>query len=127
MSLAMFESRREGPPERRGTSDPPTALTDCTIHHSLTSVSTRNPKAALFWFLFLSISYAGERSTFKLLVDRVGPFRLFSAELILGGHALLTGIGMALGHFVWNRRSSNENSRNGVGLGLPLADVGCEW
>ncbi|EJK45426.1 hypothetical protein THAOC_35960 [Thalassiosira oceanica] len=94
-----------------------------STHHPLTTVSNRNPKAALFWFLFLSISYASERSTFKLLVDRVGPFRLFSVELILGGHALLTGIGMGLG-FLWNRSSSNEHGRNGIGLGLPLADVG---
>ena len=115
----------EGPPILPADYWTPAVLP--VTRHPLTAVVSRNPKAALFWFLFLSISYAGERSTFKLLVDRVGPFRLFSVELILGGHALLTGIGIVLGHFLSNRSSSNENGRNGVGLGLPLADVGCEW
>ena len=86
--------------------------------------STRNRTAAIFWFIFLSTSYASERSTFKLLVDRVGPFRLFSAELILGSHALFTAMGMLIGHFF--RKEKKEHEGNTFGLGIPLADVGCE-
>ena len=88
--------------------------------------STRNRTAAIFWFIFLSTSYASERSTFKLLVDRVGPFRLFSAELILGTHALFTAMGMLIGHFFF-RKEKKEHEGNSFGLGIPLADVGCEF
>jgi len=43
--------------------------------------STRNSTAAIFWFVVLFVSYALERCTFKLLVDRVSPFRLLFAVL----------------------------------------------
>jgi len=88
--------------------------------------STRNNTAAIFWFIFLATSYASERSTFKLLVDRVCPFRLFSAELILGGHALFIGLGMLIGHlFKKEKKEHNIPDVSGFGLGgLPLADIG---
>ena len=105
-----------------------------------TTTTRRNRTAAIFWFVFLITSYASERSTFKLLVDRVVPFRLFSAELILGAHALLTGMGMLVGSWMSMRRDDNNgrggkgggggefdaNVLGGFGLGLPLADVGRE-
>ncbi|KAL9183067.1 hypothetical protein ACHAXT_004854 [Thalassiosira profunda] len=88
--------------------------------------ATRNRTAAIFWFIFLFTSYASERSTFKLLVDRVVPFRLFSAELILGAHALLTGLGMLIGKLLCKseEKGFQSSETSGFGLGLPLADVG---
>ena len=88
--------------------------------------STRNNTAVIFWFIFLATSYASERSTFKLLVDRVCPFRLFSAELILGGHAVFIGLGMLIGHlFKKEKKEHGMPDGSGFGLGgLPLADIG---
>lgn len=103
---------------------------------------TRNRTAAIVWFVLLSSSYAFERSTFKLLVDRVGPFRLFAAELILGTHALLTALGMAMGRlYLRNSKDKRDMDNNvlmaemrmgagggsGMFSGLPLADVACKF
>ena len=103
---------------------------------------TRNRTAAIVWFVLLSSSYAFERSTFKLLVDRVGPFRLFAAELILGTHALLTALGMAMGRlYLRNSKDKRDIDTNvlmaemrmgagggsGMFSGLPLADVACKF
>jgi len=109
------------------------------IYNAITggTANARNKTAALFWFLLLSFSYASERSTFKLIVDRVGPFRLFSAELIVGAHAILLGL-VLVGGVVWKKElhewsggggGSGNRYRGGVmesggGLGVPLADVG---
>ena len=96
-----------------------------------TSTQRNRTAAIIFWFIFLATSYASERSTFKLLVDRVGPFRLFSAELILGAHAVFTGLCMLLGRLFRKEKKEYEMAENGgvVGFGLsgfPLADVGCK-
>ncbi|KAL7535702.1 hypothetical protein ACHAXR_006676 [Thalassiosira sp. AJA248-18] len=69
----------------------------------------------------------GGHSLRHLLVDRVVPFRLFSAELILGAHALLTGVGMLMGNYFWRKEKKDfemSDRRGGGWLGLPLADVG---
>ena len=96
-----------------------------------TSTQRNRTAAIIFWFIFLATSYASERSTFKLLVDRVGPFRLFSAELILGAHAVFTGLCMLLGRLFRKEKKEYEMAENGgvVGFGLsgfPIADVGCK-
>ena len=93
-----------------------------------TTAPTRNRTAVLFWFLLLSLSYASERSTFKLIVDRVGPFRLFSAELIVGCHAALLGLIVLVGE-EWRRRDKNDEGLyfGSRGLPIPLADIGCEY
>jgi hypothetical protein len=69
-----------------------------------------------FWFFLLATSYAGERSTFYLIVDRTGPFRLFSAEMITASHAILLCVGMMISAI--SRRDFHLGK-----LGIPLVDV----
>lgn len=72
-----------------------------------------------FWFTMLATAYALERTTFKLLVDRTGPFRLFSAVVLTATHAMLLGLGMVIARLVnktWGRGFKT--------LGIPLVDVG---
>jgi hypothetical protein len=82
----------------------------------------------LFWFVVLAGGYATERSTFKLLVDRAGPFRLFSVEMVTISHAIMLGSWMVVSNIYQNRQvasnDSNESSR--IPLGIPLVDVGCK-
>ena len=78
--------------------------------------SRRNHLIVLFWFVVLAASYAGERSTYKLLVDRAGPFRLFAVEMVTATHAIMLGIGMFLTYIM-------KQSQN-IPLGIPLVDVG---
>jgi hypothetical protein len=77
----------------------------------------RNHLVVLFWFVILALSYAGERSTFKLLVDRTAPFRLLTVEAVTGAHALLLGIIVMTGYFL-------KTSSSKIKLGIPLIDVG---
>lgn len=72
-----------------------------------------------FWFTMLATAYALERTTFKLLVDRTGPFRLFSAVVLTATHAILLSLGMVISRLVnktWGRGFKT--------LGIPLVDVG---
>jgi len=74
-----------------------------------------------FWFTMLATSYAVERTTFKLLVDQTGPFRLFSTLVLTGTHAMLLSFGMVISRLmnkVWGRGFKT--------LGVPLVDVGCK-
>jgi hypothetical protein len=75
----------------------------------------------LFWFTLLAVSYALERTTFKLLVDRMGPFRLFSAIVLTGSHALVLSMGLLIGRLV--RKTWGRGFRS---LGIPVVDVGCK-
>lgn len=69
----------------------------------------------LFWFVVLSTSLATERSTFKLLVDRAGPFRLFSVEMVTGIHSLLLLLGLSIS--CWTKQPQ-------LPLGISVVDVG---
>jgi hypothetical protein len=71
----------------------------------------------LFWFVILAMSYAGERSSFKLLVDKAGPFRLFAVEMVTGTHALILGLILLIGYFVGHTQQIKR-------LGVPIIDVG---
>lgn len=95
-------------------------LWDSPSRNGPTEVTRRNHFIVFFWFFILAISYALERSTFKLLVDRSGPFRLFSVEMITCTHAVLTGMGMFLSAF--SRKDFKFQP-----LGIPVVDVGCKW
>ena len=80
-------------------------------------VSRKNHCVVLFWFFILAASYASERSAFKLLVDRTGPFRLFTVEVITFSHALIVGLGMLISAIA--RRNFSMKP-----LGIPIVDVG---
>ena len=82
------------------------------------NISRRNQLVVLFWFFVLATAYAGERSTFYLLVDRTGPFRLFSAAMITASHAVMLGLGMLVSAV--SRRNFHFKA-----LGIPIVDVGC--
>lgn len=80
-------------------------------------LSRRNHYIVFFWFFVLAISYALERSTFKFLVDRSGPFRLFAVEMVTFTHALMTGLGMLISAL--SRKNFSIQA-----LGIPIVDVG---
>lgn len=80
----------------------------------------RNKVVVLFWFFLLALAYAVERTTFKFLVDRAGPFRLFSVEMLTLCHAILLGLGMVMSA-LYRRKLSIKQP-----LGVPLVDVGCK-
>ena len=91
---------------------------------SVAQVRRRSYLIVLFWFFVLAGAYATERSTFKLLVDRAGPFRLFSVEMVTLTHALMLGAWMVVSRIYQSRQERDEGSR--IPLGIPLVDVGCE-
>lgn len=83
------------------------------------NVSRRSKAVVFFWFFILSLFYTAERTTFKFLVDRAGPFRLFAVELVAASHALMLAIGMMISAI--SRKEFGISS-----LGIPIIDVGCE-
>eukprot|EP00934_Nitzschia_sp_Nitz4_P001648 Nitzschia sp. Nitz4//scaffold3_size479765//168785//170480//NITZ4_000069-RA/size479765-augustus-gene-0.34-mRNA-1//-1//CDS//3329550665//1648//frame0 len=80
-------------------------------------VSGRKKYIVFLWFFILAVSYASERYTFKLLVDRSGPFRLFAVEMLTFSHALMIGLGMLVSAI------SRKNFAMEP-LGIPIVDVG---
>lgn len=80
-------------------------------------IRRRNHYVILFWFFILAISYTAERVSFKLLVDRSGPFRLLAVEAVAFVHALMVGGGMLA--FAISRKDFSMQP-----LGIPLVDVG---
>jgi hypothetical protein len=94
-------------------------LWDSPSQNNTPEISRRNHYIIFFWFFVLASSYAMERSTFKLLADRSGPFRLFAVEMVTLTHALMLGAGMLISAFI--RKDFAFHS-----LGIPVVDVGCE-
>ena len=80
-------------------------------------IRRRNHYVIMFWFFILAISYTAERVSFKLLVDRSGPFRLLAVEVVAFVHALMVGGGMLA--FAISRKDFSMQP-----LGIPLVDVG---
>ena len=76
----------------------------------------RNHLVVLFWFVMLAVAYASERSSFKLLVDSAGPFRLFAVEVVTASHAIILGMIMMIAYF-------SGISQEVRSLGLPIVDV----
>jgi len=102
------------------------------------AASRRHKMIIIYNFTLLALGYCAERSTFKVLVDKAGPFRLFSADVIAGFHAGVLALGMVGG---WCLRwccgtvgggGSGSGGGGGnasapvKGLGVPLADLGRE-
>lgn len=80
-------------------------------------INRRNHCVVLLWFVILALSYSAERTTYKLIVDQTGPFRLFSVEMVAFTHAFMVGCGMLISaiyrkNFSWRP------------LGIPVVDVG---
>ncbi|VEU34017.1 unnamed protein product [Pseudo-nitzschia multistriata] len=95
--------------------------------------SKRKKCVVFFWFAVLAGSYTIERVSFKLLVDRSGPFRLVAVSAVVAFHALLAG-GSLLLSAVWSgRRGEREGPWGSSGaasapalraLGIPVVDAG---
>ena len=79
-------------------------------------ISRRNKGVVLFWFFILALSYSGERTTFKLLVDRSGPFRLLSVGIVTLTHSIMVGCGMLISAI--SRKDFSMQP-----LGIPPVDV----
>ena len=108
----------------------------------LHSATTRHRIAVIFNCVLLAIAYGAERSSFKVLVDKAGPFRLLGGSVITGLHAVVLGLGMAVGSFArsvaarnkarsdahsdqtHHRRQPDAHAAVGKGVGVPLADLG---
>ena len=95
-------------------------LWDSPSQNAAPDLSRRNHYIVFFWFFILATSYASERSTFKLLVDRTGPFRLFAVQMVTFTHALMLGLGMFLSAL--SRKDFTIKP-----LGIPVVDVGCKF
>lgn len=80
-------------------------------------IRRRNHYVILFWFFILAISYTTERVSYKLLVDRSGPFRLLAVEVVACTHAILLGCGMLV--FAISQKKFTIQP-----LGIPVVDVG---
>ena len=89
------------------------------LNEARVSRSRRNHFVVLLWFFILATSYASERYTFKLVVDRTGPFRLFAVEMVTICHATILGLGMLMSAL--SRRDCSMQP-----LGIPVVDVGCK-
>ena len=72
-----------------------------------TASRRRNKSLVLFWFVVAASSYAGERSTFKLLIDRVSCYRLVAVQIVCFLHAVISCC-------ITNFRHA---------LGIPMVDV----
>ena len=71
-------------------------------------VTFRHKLGVLFWFLVLAIFYALERCSFKVMVDRMGPFRMVvGGEVVVAVHALITGTWIGLR---WLCKKSKRNT-----------------
>jgi hypothetical protein len=79
--------------------------------------SGKNKAIVFFWFFILASGYAVERTSFKFLVDRSGPFRLISVQMVAAFHALIIATGMLLSAI--SKRDFAIGS-----LGIPIIDVG---
>jgi len=80
-------------------------------------ISRKKKYVIFFWFFILASSYTAERVSYKLLVDRSGPFRLFAVEMVVLTHALLAGFGMLVSAV--SRKDFTMHP-----LGIPVVDVG---
>eukprot|EP00979_Chaetoceros_neogracilis_P006266 scaffold1264_cov263-Chaetoceros_neogracile.AAC.4 len=85
------------------------------------TVSLRHKFVVFFWILVLATFYALERTSFKIMTDRMGPFRMvIGVEVVLAMHAIIGG---TLTFFRWVCRNKAKRANAGLGM-LPLADVG---
>jgi hypothetical protein len=101
-------------------------------HHYPFYFRTRN-LIVLFWFVVLASSYAAERSTYKLLVDRAGPFRLLAVEMVTFTHSIMLLSAVLLAKFVKDptAEAGRPHSRyvpppsphHAISLGISIIDV----
>uniref|UniRef100_A0A7S3QAP5 Uncharacterized protein n=1 Tax=Chaetoceros debilis TaxID=122233 RepID=A0A7S3QAP5_9STRA len=84
------------------------------------TVSLRHKIGVMFWFLLLVSCYALERCSFKILSDRMGPFRMVvGGEIVLAIHFLVIAVWKTL------RWLCKRPMKITLGTGmLPLPDIG---
>ncbi len=88
-------------------------------------VSLRHKFGVLFWFLILAAFYALERCSFKIMVDRMGPFRMVvGGEMVVVLHAFITGTWLMMRWMLQIRNRKKTVAVTNVMSMLPLADVG---
>ena len=93
------------------------------------SLSSEEPRVTLshkfvvfFWFLILAFFYGLERFSFKVLADRMGPFRLVvGGEIVLMMHALMAGSFVLL-RWIFSRKS-NSKPASKMAM-LPISEIG---
>jgi hypothetical protein len=85
-------------------------------------VTFRHKVGVLFWFLVLAFAYATERGIFKIMIDRMGPFRMVvGVEAVLVVHSLILASWMLLTTLTCGRKIAKGT------VMLPFVDIGCKW
>lgn len=85
-------------------------------------VTLRHKVGVLFWFFVLATAYGLERGLFKVMIDRMGPFRMvIGAEFVMAVHALILASWMLIRIITCGR-----NNVKGTAM-IPLTDVGREY
>ena len=84
-----------------------------------TRVSMRHKVVVFFWFVVLATAFAIERGSFKVMVDRMGPFRMVvGAEVVAAIHAIVMGLFIVF-RYIFSGSVVDKSSSL-----LPLADIG---
>ena len=85
-------------------------------------VTLRHKVGVLFWFFVLATAYGLERGLFKVMIDRMGPFRMvIGAEFVMAVHALILASWMLIRIITCGRNNVKVTAM------IPLTDVGREY
>ena len=85
------------------------------------NVNHKHKIAVNVWLVAFSLGYATERSTFKVLIDHAGPFRMFAAEAITGLYAICVGF------VLFTQALIDKSCFTCYGIDFPLVDIGGKY